>query len=200
MRFGKVPEIPIPFLKPAFVKRTRANKELPKAEQCFYIGPSPNPLRDSMRERLESGGVSVSRNVTWPLVFYNKVPLRFANSFVSVNGDEDERQREEVRQTVEMIDAKSISTRSGFVDYPFIRGSSGSIKADSHHPESVSSSQKLPSTTQSTRRSGSHSSAEIKTRGASAGADAASDVEEADHESSPLFNPDVRSDETCHLC
>ena len=52
MRYGKVPPSPFPFLKPGFVKRTRGNKLEPKAISCFYIGPSPNRPRDSMRVML----------------------------------------------------------------------------------------------------------------------------------------------------
>ena len=46
MRFGKVPEIPAPFLKPGYVKRKHANKLEPKAEQSIYIGLSPYRSRD----------------------------------------------------------------------------------------------------------------------------------------------------------
>ena len=65
MWHGKVPPSLFPFLKPGFVKRKRGNKLEPKAVPCFYIGPSPNRPRDSMRVMSRSGAMIGSRHVTW---------------------------------------------------------------------------------------------------------------------------------------
>ena len=42
MRFGTVPQSPIPFLKPGYVKIKRQNKLRRKALPYFFIGPSAN--------------------------------------------------------------------------------------------------------------------------------------------------------------
>ena len=68
MWYGKVPPSPFPFLKPGFVKRKHGNKLEPKAVLCFYIGPSPNRPRDSMRVMLRSGAMIDSRHVTWACI------------------------------------------------------------------------------------------------------------------------------------
>ena len=68
MWYGKVPPCSFPFLKPGFVKRKRGNKLEPKAVPCFYIGPSPNRSRDSMRVMLRSGAMIDSRHVTWACI------------------------------------------------------------------------------------------------------------------------------------
>ena len=65
MWYGKVPPSPFPFLKPGFVERKRGNKLKRKAVPCFYIGPSPNRPRDSMRVMLRSGAMIDSRHYTW---------------------------------------------------------------------------------------------------------------------------------------
>ena len=68
MWYGKVPPSPFPFLKLGFAKRKRGNKLEPKAVPCFYIGPSPNRPRDSMRVILRSGAMIDSRHVTWTCI------------------------------------------------------------------------------------------------------------------------------------
>ena len=68
MWYGKVPPSPFPILKPGFVKRKRVDKLKPKAVPCYYIGPSPNRPRDSMRVMLRSGVMIDSRDVTWASV------------------------------------------------------------------------------------------------------------------------------------
>ena len=65
MWYGRTPQIPFPFLKPGFVKRKRTNKLEPQAVPCFYVGPSPNRPRDSMRVIFSSGTMIDSRDVTW---------------------------------------------------------------------------------------------------------------------------------------
>ena len=55
MWYSKVPLSPFPFLKPGFVKRKRSNKLKPKTVPCYYMGPSPNRPRDSVRVILRSG-------------------------------------------------------------------------------------------------------------------------------------------------
>ena len=52
------------FLKPGLVKRKRTNKLEPQAVPCFYVGPSPNRPRDSMRVIFFSGTMIDSRDVT----------------------------------------------------------------------------------------------------------------------------------------
>ena len=47
MRFGTVPQSPIPFLKPGYVKTKRQDKLKPEALTCFFIGPSANRPRDT---------------------------------------------------------------------------------------------------------------------------------------------------------
>ena len=68
MWYGKVPTSPFPFLKPGFVKHKRRNKPEHKAVPCFYIRPSPNRPRDSMRVMLRSGAMIDSRHVTWACI------------------------------------------------------------------------------------------------------------------------------------
>ena len=65
MWYGRTPPSPFPFLKPGFVKRKRTNKLEPPAVPCFYVGPSPNRPRDSMRVIFSSGPMIDSRDVTW---------------------------------------------------------------------------------------------------------------------------------------
>ena len=65
MWFGRTPPSPFPFLKPGFVNRKRTNKLEPQAVPCFYVGPSPNRPRDSMRVIFSSGTTIGSRDVTW---------------------------------------------------------------------------------------------------------------------------------------
>ena len=65
MRFGTVPQSPILFFKPAYVKPKRQDKLRPKALPCFFIGPSINSPRDTYEVLLNSGSVVHSRNVTW---------------------------------------------------------------------------------------------------------------------------------------
>ena len=65
MWYGRTPPSPFPFMKPGFVKRKRTNKLEPQAVSCFYVGPSPNRPRDSMRVIFSSGTMVDSRDVTW---------------------------------------------------------------------------------------------------------------------------------------
>ena len=66
MSFGTVPQSPIPFIKPGYVKLKRQDILRPKALSCFFIGPSANPPRDTYEVLLNSGrSVVHSRNVTW---------------------------------------------------------------------------------------------------------------------------------------
>ena len=65
MRFGTVPQSPIPFLKPGYVKIKRQDKLRSKALPCFFIGPSANRPRDIYEVLLNFGSVVHSRNVTW---------------------------------------------------------------------------------------------------------------------------------------
>ena len=65
MRFGTVPQSPIPFLKPGYVKTKRQDKLRPKSFPCFFIGPSANRRRDTREVLLNSGSVVHSRNVSW---------------------------------------------------------------------------------------------------------------------------------------
>ena len=65
MWYGRTPPSPFSFLKPGFVKSKRTNKLEPQAVLCFYVGPSPNRPRDSMRVMFSSGTMIDSRDVTW---------------------------------------------------------------------------------------------------------------------------------------
>ena len=65
MWYGRTPPSPFPFLKPGFVKRKRTNKLELQGVPCFYVGPSPNRTRDSMRVIFSSGTMIDSRDVTW---------------------------------------------------------------------------------------------------------------------------------------
>ena len=65
MWYGRSLPSPFPFLKPGFVKRKRTNKLEPQAVPCFYVGPSTNRPRDSMRVIFSSGTMVDSRDVTW---------------------------------------------------------------------------------------------------------------------------------------
>ena len=68
MWYGKVSPSPFPFLKPGFVNRKRGNKLEPKTVPWFYIGPSRNLPRDSMRGTFCSGVIIDSRHVTWTFI------------------------------------------------------------------------------------------------------------------------------------
>ena len=66
MWYGRTPQTsPFPFLKPGLVKRKCTNKLEPQTVLCFYVGPSPNRPRDSMRVIFSSGTMIDSRDVTW---------------------------------------------------------------------------------------------------------------------------------------
>ena len=65
MRFGTVPQSPIPFFKSGYVKTKPQDKLRPKALLCFFIGPSVNRPRDTYKVLLNPGSVVHSRNVTW---------------------------------------------------------------------------------------------------------------------------------------
>ena len=66
IRFGTVPQSPIPFLKPAYVKTKRHDKlRAKKAFCCFFTEPSANRPRDTYERLLNSGSIVHSSNVTW---------------------------------------------------------------------------------------------------------------------------------------
>ena len=54
-----------PFLKPAVCRVKRANKSLPKAQDCYYVGPGVNHPRDCMRVPTANRSILTTRNVTW---------------------------------------------------------------------------------------------------------------------------------------
>ena len=54
-----------PFLKPAVCRVKRANKSLPKAQDCYYVGPGVNHPRDCMRVLTANRSILTTRNVTW---------------------------------------------------------------------------------------------------------------------------------------
>ena len=54
-----------PFLKPALCHVKRANKSLPKAQDCYYVGPGVNHPRDCMRVLTANRSILTTRNVTW---------------------------------------------------------------------------------------------------------------------------------------
>ena len=54
-----------PFLKPAVCRVKRANKSLPKAQDCYYEGPGVNHPRDCMRVLTANRYILTTRNVTW---------------------------------------------------------------------------------------------------------------------------------------
>ena len=64
MCYGRTPPSPFPFLKPGFVKRKRIYNLEPQAVPCFYVEPSPNRPRDSMRMMISSGTMIDSPDVT----------------------------------------------------------------------------------------------------------------------------------------
>ena len=62
--YGVVPRGTLPVLHPGHVHRKRSNK--PKAkERCYYIAPSCNCPKDSVRVMLDNGSIVDSRDVTW---------------------------------------------------------------------------------------------------------------------------------------
>ena len=63
--YCRTPPSPFLFLKSGFVKRKRTNKLEPQAVPCFYVGPSPNRLRDLMRVIFSSSTMIDSRDATW---------------------------------------------------------------------------------------------------------------------------------------
>ena len=54
-----------PFLKPVVCRVKRANKSLPKAQDCYYVGPGVNHPRDCMRVLTANRSILTTRNVTW---------------------------------------------------------------------------------------------------------------------------------------
>ena len=54
-----------PFLKPAVCRVKRANKSLPKAQDCYYVGPGVTHTRDCMRVLTAYRSILTTRNVTW---------------------------------------------------------------------------------------------------------------------------------------
>ena len=54
-----------PLLKPAVCRVKRANKSLPKAQDCHYVGPGVNYPRDCMRALTANRSILTTRNVTW---------------------------------------------------------------------------------------------------------------------------------------
>ena len=55
----------LPFLKPGFCRRKRGHKLEPKAQECYYLGPSMNHPHDAMRVLTKGRIVVTTRNVTW---------------------------------------------------------------------------------------------------------------------------------------
>ena len=54
-----------PFLKPAIYRVNRENKSQPKAQDCYYVGPSVNHPRVCMRVLTSHRTILTTRNVTW---------------------------------------------------------------------------------------------------------------------------------------
>ena len=54
-----------PFLKPAIYRVKRDNKSQPKAQDCYYVGPSVNHPRNCMRVITTHRIILTSHNVTW---------------------------------------------------------------------------------------------------------------------------------------
>ena len=54
-----------PFLKPAVCRVKRANKSLPKAQDCYNVGSGVNHPRDCMRVLTANRSILTTRNVTW---------------------------------------------------------------------------------------------------------------------------------------
>ena len=54
-----------PFLKPAVCRVKRANKSLPKAQDCYYVEPGVTHPRDCMRVITCDRSIVTTRNVTW---------------------------------------------------------------------------------------------------------------------------------------
>ena len=64
--FGEVPEVKLlPFFEPGYCTYKRTSKCMPKAQECFYLGPGYNYPRDSMRMQTKGRYVITTRNVTW---------------------------------------------------------------------------------------------------------------------------------------
>ena len=54
-----------PFLKPAVCRVKRNNKSLPKALDCYYVGPGIDHPRDCIRVLTANRSILTTRNVTW---------------------------------------------------------------------------------------------------------------------------------------
>ena len=54
-----------PFLKPAIYRVKRKDKSQPKAQDCYYVGPSVNHPRDCMRDLTTHRTILTIRNATW---------------------------------------------------------------------------------------------------------------------------------------
>ena len=65
MRFGTIPQSPIPCLKPGYVNTQRQDKLGPKVFPYFFIEPSANRPCGTYKVFLNLGSVVHSRNVTW---------------------------------------------------------------------------------------------------------------------------------------
>ena len=54
-----------PFLKPAVCRVKRNNKSLPKAQDCYYVGPGIDHPHDCIRVLTANRSILTTRNVTW---------------------------------------------------------------------------------------------------------------------------------------
>ena len=65
---------PHPFLRPAYCRWNRPSKSSPRAESCFYLGPSIDHPSDSLRGLTWANKVVATRDVTWEAVLDVEAP------------------------------------------------------------------------------------------------------------------------------
>ena len=69
MFYGEIPQTsPIHFLKPGYCKYKCTSRMNPKARECYYLGPTRNPPRESKHVFVHTEKVIITRNVTWARV------------------------------------------------------------------------------------------------------------------------------------
>ncbi|CAN0031541.1 unnamed protein product [Sphacelaria rigidula] len=105
MFYGEVPEVKLlPFFKLGYCRYKRTSKCMPKAQECFYLGPGYNYPRDTMRMQTKGRYVITARDVTWqhspPPKSQQAVPF-------SVSGEENSQYVESGEDGVESSDSDS---------------------------------------------------------------------------------------------
>lgn len=108
MYHGHVEAYPIfPFPKPKFIESNMINKLDPRAEECFYLNPTPNMPGDAMRVIKHNGQAVATRNVSW-----RALPAPRSSPQPVLPNEEVQELREDEGRPVMEIDSASVQTGS----------------------------------------------------------------------------------------